>query len=69
MKNSERKYLHDIMSPLAGMEMMVESLLEDLPADSDEKGIRERLAAIALGIVKMRDITVARRSQAELEDE
>jgi signal transduction histidine kinase len=69
MKTAEKKYLHDIMSPLAGMEMMVESLLEDIPAEGDEKGVRERLDAIAQGILKMRAITVARRTEAELEDE
>lgn len=50
------KLLHDLASPIGGVEMLLDSLLEDLPEGADPQAIRERVAEAMKGVERIKEI-------------
>jgi signal transduction histidine kinase len=63
-KDKERQFVHALASPLAGIEMILESVIEDLASDpADAMGYKERLNDIMAGIEKMKVLLKERREE------
>lgn len=60
----EREFIHAIASPLAGIEMIVASVLDDIAdAGEDPAGYGERLKDAMSGLEKMKDMLNSRRQE------
>ena len=60
----EREFIHAIASPLAGIEMIVDSVLEDVTASGeDPMGYGERLQEVMTGLEKMKNLLKERREE------
>lgn len=60
----ERVFIHAIASPLAGIEMILESVIEDVAsAGEDTEGYGERLKDVMSGIEKMKILLKERRQE------
>lgn len=66
MTPREEKFLHDISSPLGGIEILLETLLDDVP-DKDTTGMRERVLEALRGLRKIRDLLETRRDEVDSE--
>ena len=64
MKDKEREFIHAMASPLAGIEMILESVVEDVKdSGEDPMGYGERLKDVMAGIEKMKILLKARREE------
>lgn len=64
MKDKEREFIHAMASPLAGIEMILESVVEDVKdSGEDPMGLNERLKDVMLGIEKMKTLLRERREE------
>jgi hypothetical protein len=60
----EREFIHALASPLAGVEMILESIVDDLKAEaSDPMGFGERLTDVMAGIERMKTLLKDRRKE------
>lgn len=60
----EREFIHALASPLAGIEMILESVLEDVQdAGDDSAGYGERVRDALQGIEKLKNILNSRREE------
>lgn len=63
-KQKEREFIHALASPIAGVEMILESILDDVKAaGEDPAGYEERLTDIMTGIEKIKTILHNRRQE------
>lgn len=64
MKDKEREFIHAMASPLAGIEMILESVVEDVKdSGEDPMGLQERLKDVMMGIEKMKILLKERREE------
>ena len=61
MKMKDENFLHDLASPLAGVELLIETLFADIPLD-DATNMRERLQEALRGIDRIRHLLEEKRS-------
>lgn len=62
--DKDRAFIHALASPLAGIEMILESIAEDLATQSeDPMGVGERLNEVMNGIEKMKTLLKNRREE------
>lgn len=59
----ERVFIHAMASPLAGIEMILESVIEDMVSAGDSNGYEERLKDVISGIEKMKTLLKERREE------
>ncbi len=60
----EREFIHALASPIAGVEMIVESMIDDLDQLGDDSaGFGERLKVVMSGIEKVKMILNSRREE------
>lgn len=59
----DREFIHAMASPLAGIEMILESVIEDLEGASDELMIGERVKDSLKGIERLRTLLAERREE------
>lgn len=60
----EREFIHAIASPLAGIEMILDSVLEDLnDTPPDPMGYGERIREVMIGVEKMKVLLKERREE------
>lgn len=59
----DREFIHAMASPLAGIEMILESVVEDLEGKEDELFIGERVKDSLKGIEKLRTLLAERREE------
>ena len=64
----ERKFLHDLASPLAGVSLIAETLLADIP-EPDANMVRERVEEVLAGMERMKQLLNARREEISHEQE
>lgn len=63
-KSKERQFIHALASPLAGVEMILESIIEDVAAEAnDPQGYGERLSEVMVGIEKLKTLLKERREE------
>jgi hypothetical protein len=59
-KDYERNFLHDLSSPLAGVQLVLETLVADVPK-GDPTGMLRRIEIALRGVEKMKRLMEVRR--------
>lgn len=63
-QSREREFIHAMASPLAGIEMILESVLEDITDKGDDSdGYSERVRDALSGLEKMKILLKERRQE------
>ena len=63
-QSREREFIHAMASPLAGIEMILESVLEDITDKGDDpEGYGERVKDALTGLEKMKILLKERRQE------
>lgn len=62
MKNSEQEFLHDLASPLAGIELILETVINDI-SPLEDSSVQERLQEVLRGVDRIRHLLDDRRQK------